>query len=276
MDPRNIFLRSRFVHDADEAQRAPILDATVVTEADLAPLPSPVQTFLRRAGVVGRPHTRGFVMQYHGQLRSKPEGPWMAVQGSQTSRFDGEASSRLFFVDAAMFGVPFHAYHRYVGRDATMDVRVLSLLPVVSAHGPEMNQSETVTILNDMCSLAPSALLDPNVRFEAEDERHARVFYTRLGITVSAELTFDELGDIACFVSEDRYLSSDGKTFTRLPWVTPLRDHVVMHGFRIPRHGEAIWKRPEGDLEYARFEIIDVEPLGPADDAGGPARPGIV
>jgi hypothetical protein len=36
--------------------------------------------------------------------------------------------------------------------------------------------------------------------------------------TISAVLTFDTQGDLAGFVSEDRYLSADGKTYARHPW----------------------------------------------------------
>ena len=262
VDLRAGSLRSRYDRDARAvAAPAPAGEAAPVTEADVAALPPVAAAWLRRVGVVGKPRTRALALSFRGQLRAKPDADWMDVRGMQTSTFgEDEGTRRLFFVDGRMVGLPFHAYHRFVGPEATMEVRALSVVDLVAARGQEMNQSETVTILNDMCVLAPSSLLSPSVRLAAVPDapRQIHVSYTRLGITVSADLELDAAGDLVSFTSDDRYLSADGKTFTRLRWVTPLHDPHDFHGLRLPRTGEAIWKRPEGDLEYARFEMVEV------------------
>ena len=36
--------------------------------------------------------------------------------------------ARLFLVESSMFGIPFNAFHRYVGPEATFRVRLASLL----------------------------------------------------------------------------------------------------------------------------------------------------
>lgn len=204
LDLRAGSLRSRYAHDAAEllaATRAPAPSAPV-TEADLAPLPAPVQLWLRRSGVLGKPRTRELVLEFRGRLRAKPDADWMNVTGRQTSLF-GPDAARLFFVDGRMVGLPFHGYHHFVGSDA--------------------------------------------------------VTYTRNGITVRAELFFDEAGDLVSFASDDRYMSADGKTFERHRWVTPLRDHRDYHGVRIARTGDARWILPGGDLVYGELEMLDVQ-----------------
>ncbi len=263
LDARSTSLRSRYADEAAAALAAPHADAPAVTEADLATLPPAVATYLRRVGVVGRPPTRELVMRFRGQLRSAPDAPWMDVTGTQVSTF-GDEPTRRFFVEGAMKGVPFQAFHRFVGPDATMEVRAAALVTMAFARGPEMNQSETVTILNDMCMLAPSTLLDRHVRFESmQDARTVRVSLERRGITVSAVLDFDAEGDLVRFTSDDRYLSADGKAFARHRWVTPLHDYGDLGGLRLARHGEALWERPEGPLEYARFEILELRQRAP-------------
>lgn len=263
LDARSTSLRSRYSEAATAALAAPPTAAAVVTEDDLAALPPAVASYLRRAGVVGHPRTQRLGMRFRGQLRSAPDAPWMDVTGTQVNTF-GDEPTRLFFVEGAMKGVPFQAFHRFVGPDATMEVRAASLVTMAFARGPEMNQSETVTILNDMCMLAPSALLDRHVHFEPmQDARTVRVFLERRGITVSAVLDFDANGDLVRFASDDRYLSSDGKTFTRHRWVTPLRDYGDLGGLRLARRGEAVWERPDGPLEYARLEILELRQLAP-------------
>ena len=66
-----------------------------------------------------------------------------------------------------------------------------------------MTQSETVTLFNDMCILAPAALVEAPVQWAVLDEHNVRGTLTNAGYTVSAVLTFDLAGDLADFRSED-------------------------------------------------------------------------
>ena len=50
-----------------------------------------------------------------------------------------------------------------------MRVKVLSLVTVVDASGPEMDRGETVTVFNDLVVLAPGAILDAPVPWTAMD-----------------------------------------------------------------------------------------------------------
>ena len=106
-----------------------------------------------------------------------------------------------------------------------MQVKVASVLEVVDARGPLMNQSETVTLLNDMCLLAPSSLLDERIQWEDAGPLAASARFTNEGVTVTALLQFSDGGELVDFVSDDRYLSTDGKSYTRYRWSTPVRDY---------------------------------------------------
>lgn len=256
LDLRPSSLRSIYEKRVTEALRQPAAEA-VVTEADLAPLPPLVQTYLRRAGVVGKPRVRDVRARFHGQFRRKADAAWMPFHSEQVNTFDPPA--RLFFMEATLFGVPFDALHVYVGPSATMLVRVASLIEVVDGRGPEMNRSETVTLFNDMCVLAPGALPFAGVQWAPVDARAVRATYVNAGNTVSADLAFDAAGDLVSFVSHDRLQSSDGKTFKQLPWSTPLRDYQDFGGVRLARHGDVTWIDPQGDLTYGRFELDSVE-----------------
>ncbi len=116
------------------------------------------------------------------------------------------------------------AFHRFVGEAATFRARLLFLFRVAQAAGPEMNRAETVTILNDLCMLAPRALVEPNLHWQPVDGTSARVVYTRGPESVSALLKFDATGMLVGFESDDRSrIAADGGTFTRFRWTTPLR-----------------------------------------------------
>lgn len=241
-----------------------------VTEADLSKLPPQLRTYLRRVGVVGKPRVHDFRAAWRAQMKSKPGGAWMSARVEQHSFFD--EPTRIFLMEASLYGIPFTALHRYVGPAATMQVRVASLVDIVDARGPEMNQSETVTLFNDMCLLAPATLVDANVTWQEVDEHTVRGVFTNAGNTISAELSFDGQGDLVSFVSHDRYLSADGKTYERFPWSTPVRDYRDFGGLRLAAHGEAVWRQPDGDFVYGRFELEQLEcNVGPREAA--PHRP---
>lgn len=231
----------------------------VVTEAELAPLPPPVQRYLRAVDAVGQPKVNNFKLTWKGRIRGGPTEPWMTFDAEQHN-FYGALPSRLFLMDAVMKGLPVDVFHRFEGEAATFRVRVLSLVQLVFAKGPEMNRSETVTIFNDLCFFAPAALIDPAIQWEPLDEHHVRARYTRGPHTISAELVFNDAGELVDFVSDDRSMaSSDGKTFTPLRWTTPVRDYRTYGLHRVASRGEARWETPDGGFVYGEFEVVGLE-----------------
>jgi hypothetical protein len=231
--------------------------AALVTDAELDRLPRLVRNYLRKVGVVGRPHVRNFHARFSGQMKSKPDGSWMSISADQYEFFDDPA--RLFLMQASRRGISFEALHLYLGSTATMQVKVASLIEVVDARGPEMNQSETVTLFNDMCLLAPASLLHANVEWQELDAHSVGAVFTNAGNRIRAELSFDPNGDLVGFVSNDRFQSADGVMYRNLRWSTPVRDYRDFGGVRLAASGSAIWKQPEGDLTYARFVLEEIE-----------------
>lgn len=229
--------------------------ATVVTEADIATLPPIVQKYLRFTGVVGQPQVQNYRVAFRGELRNGPSDAWMPVAVEQQSFVD--PAERLFFIDGQMFGVPMTAYHRYIGPEATFEVKVAALVKVVDARGPEMNRAETVTLFNDMCLLAPATLIDPAIRWEEIDPLTVRATFTNAGNTIAAVLTFDERGALNNFSSDDRTRTTDGAAYTQARWSTPVVRWRTVDGYTLP-DAEARWQLPGGEFTYGRFEVVDV------------------
>jgi hypothetical protein len=242
---------------------------TVVTEADLAHLPAPVAEYVRRSGAVGQPRVSSFRAEFHGRIRSDENGPWMTFSGEQVSTY-GHEVSRVFAMDAAMYGLPVDVLHVFIGPAATMRVKLCSVLPLVNAAGPEMNRGETVTLFNDLCVLAPAALVDAPVVWQALDDTHARGTFTSGANTVSADVTFDGEGDLIDFVSDDRLQASrDGSAFTPRRWSTPVGDYSTIDGRRVATCGEARWhpSEPQSSYSYLEFNLdhITYNPATPRD-----------
>ena len=229
-----------------------------ITDADLAHLPPPVQRYLRVTGVVGQLRVSNFRVRMHGRIRECRERRWLPLSAEQYSGVGPAA--RLFYLTSSMFAVPVQGYHRYVGSSASMRVKAAALVTVAAADGPEMTQGETVTLFNDMCVLAPATLIDPAIEWDALDPRTTRALFTNAGYTISAELSFNDAGELTNFVSEDRYQAQpDGKMMRRLRWSTPVGRYRSFGAVRLPSEGQGRWHDPEGEYAYIELTIDDVQ-----------------
>ncbi len=249
-------LRAEYEHHLEHAW--PWCAGPLVTEADLEHLPAPVARYLRRAEVVGRPRVTDFRATWTGRIRGGPDSPWMTFTADQLNTLD--TPRRYFWMDARMKGLPVDVLHVFDEKGASMRVRLVSVRSMVNADGAELTHAETVTVFNDMCVLAPAALAFADVTWESADERTA-IGHFRLGAnTISAELRFNDDGDLADFVSDDRAASSaDGRTFTRRRWSTPVQDYAVVGPARVPTRAEARWHDAgSGVWTYAEFELTSL------------------
>jgi hypothetical protein len=239
-----------------EARLAGPIRPQPLTEADIAHLPAPVQRYLRVTGAVGQPRVHHMKATWAGRIREGPDDPWMEFTAEQHDFVDEPA--RFFHLSARRGGLPVDVLHAYHSGVATMRVRLLSLFPLADARGAEMRQSETVTVLNDLCLFAPGALIDPRIRWEEVDAHTVRAHYTVPPHTISATLIFNDAGELVDFVSDDRMASIDG-TFERWRWSTPTSEYRAFGPLRVSSGGEARWHAPEGDFSYIQLELLELE-----------------
>lgn len=248
--------RARYEQDV-RAGVARLVETPVLTDADLAPLPDPVQRYLRATGMVGRPRIQNYRVRFRGRIRSGPGARWMRFEADQQSFAD--RPTRLFWIRATMMGIPIDGLHRLADGHAVMRIKPLGAFAIVDAAGPEMDQGETVTLLNDMCLLAPGTLIDPAIAWESVDARTAKARFTHGAHTISATLYFDGDGLLKDFVSDDRFASADGKEYKRWRWSTPIEEYRAFGPCRLAARGEARWHAPEGEYAYAAIDILEVE-----------------
>lgn len=222
----------------------------VLTIADITHLPRPVQQYLQYTGSLGRPKVRSFQAVMHGEMRQDEADKWFTFRAEQYNTIADP--SRLFFMKARVKGLPTAGYHAYQNREALMLIKVLSLLPVVDIQEDQLFRAETVTFLNDVCIMAPAALIDERFQWEPLDDRRVRVIFENQGVSVSAELQFAADGRLINFRSNDR---TDINRRAQVPFSTPIGDYQEVDGRLVPTYGEAIWHYPEGAFTYGRFHI---------------------
>jgi hypothetical protein len=249
-------LRKRFARDAAAALASVAgADPAPITGAEVDALPAPLARYLRRAGVVGRPHPRALRLVFDAEMRAAPDAPWMRARAEQVETFDPPA--RLFFMEATRAGVPFVVFHRYVGDAATFEVQVAGVVPVVDQRGPAMTRAETVTLFNDLVLLAPAALLRAHVAWMAVDDTTVTGRFTNAGHTVSATITVAPDGRVLNFASDDRAKEAHGR-LVPLPWDTPVARWARFDGLELAAEAEARYREDGRWWAYGRFRLVEV------------------
>ncbi|MDF1558754.1 MAG: hypothetical protein P1P83_00965 [Bacteroidales bacterium] len=238
-------------------ERTRIIKNETLTEEDIQHLPAIVQKYLHYSGSVGKEKVLSFRAEFTGGIRSKSSEQFMPLKSVQYNFIDNP--SRFFYIVAKKKGIPAKGIHLYKDQTAIMLVKIFGLFTVVNAKGKEMNQGETVTVFNDMCFMAPAALIDCNIEWEEIDVLTVDAKFTNGKITIGATLYFNEEGELVNFLSNDRFETRDGKSYKNYPWLTPVTDYTNMNGYRLPSGAKLIYKHPDEDLCYGEFALKSIE-----------------
>ncbi len=227
----------------------------LLTEDALAGLPGPVRRYVLASGAVGRPVPTSMRLELEAVMHRQPGDRGMRATSTQCNWFARPA--RMFLMQARMFGLPVRALHLYRDAQATFQVRAAGLLTMVDQAGEVISRGETVTVLNDMCMLAPGTLADPRLSWTAVDDRTAAVAFTNGPHRVTATLAFNDDDELVDFWSDDRPESVDGG-FVDRRWSTPVSGYRKSDGMRLPTRGTALYARPEGPFAYGEFTVRSI------------------
>jgi hypothetical protein len=225
----------------------------VVDDAALAPLPPPVQRYLRFMGVVGRPRAWSLRARFVARFRRAP-GPWLACEALQ---YDTRLRiSRLFYMQLNLHGVlPVTVRDTYLQGRGVMSAKAFDWFRVAEGTGNELDLGELVTYLNDAILMAPSLLLGPETTWRAVDADSFDVSLNDGGLSVTARVWLDESGAPRDFSTTDRFFDApDGKRI-RTEWRTPISGWQDAGGRKLPRRAQAVWMLPGGPFPYADFSI---------------------
>lgn len=227
----------------------------LVTEGELADLPESVQRWLRYSGVIGKERIRTVRLRQRGTFRMKPDARWMPFRAVQY--YTTEPPGFIWYTTmkpAPLFAITGRDKYR-LGR-GNMLIQLLSVVPVVNATGPELDQGTLLRYLNEMIWF-PSASLSQYIHWEAIDDTSARATMEYKGIRGTAVFSFNRQGEITNMIA-DRYRDAGGE-FILTPWSTPIQGYREFGRIRIPSKGEGVWHLESGKFAYIRLEITDIE-----------------
>jgi hypothetical protein len=237
-------------------ERTSALQTKIITEKDLEHLPEIVQKYLHITGVVGKETVNNMKVVMTGKIRSNPKEPWMKLTATQFSFFDN--STRLYYIKASKLGIPVRVLHLYKNATASMTGKLFGLIKIFDYRGEKMNQAETVTMFNDMCLMAPSTLIDKNIKWQIIDPLTVRATFSNGNISIKADLIFNNNGSLVNFISYDRY-AIDGKELKNYPWLTPVKEYSTFNDFKLASKASADYQTPDTTYSYAEFKLESIE-----------------
>lgn len=228
----------------------------IVKEDDLAGLPRCVQKWLVRSKVVGKEKISTVRLKQKGLMRLTEDQPWMPFEAEQYFNVDepGFVWSAKVKMNPLLY---FAGRDRYFQGHGEMNIKVLSLLPVVNAGGSsEMDQSTLLRYLAEM-TWFPTAALSSYIKWEEIDANSARATMSYQGVTGSGVYTFDDKGDAISFFAK-RYREVNGQ-FAMEPWGGVVKGYGEFNGIRIPFKMDVIWQLETGDFNWFQCEITEID-----------------
>ncbi|GAA2128500.1 DUF6544 family protein [Actinomadura napierensis] len=209
-------------------------------------LPEPARRWLSHAIEPGTPLSWAVRLRMHGRIRL---GAWRTFRATQILR---PPRGFIWAASVRVAGLPTTGFDRYSGGDGEMRWRVLGLLPVMSATGPDITLSAAGRLAGEFV-FVPAVALSPAVTWEPIDGERARANVVIGGTAHSVTLTVAPEGSLT-ELTLDRWGAPDGESFGRYTFGARLQGETSYAGYTIPSLVRAGWWY--GTRRWSRGEFI--------------------
>jgi hypothetical protein len=119
-----------------------------------------------------------------------------------------------------------------------------------------MNEAALLRYLSEAIWF-PTALLGRDISWEEIDGHSARASMTVRRVTVSAVFHIADDGRLERITAR-RHMSAGGE-FVLADWAIPVTEYREMNGMQIPCRGDAVWLLEDGEYDYIKAEITEIE-----------------
>lgn len=228
--------------------------AKAVRPADLTELPEPAQRYLQHAVAPGTPLTSAVWAKMGGEIKLNDWLPFRAEQVIVWERgFIWQASVK-------MFGLPVRGSDRLVDGQGAMRWKLLGLIPVMTADGPDITRSAAGRVAAESVWL-PSVLRGEHVSWSSLGSTQLTANFTAYGEPIELTLSVAENGRLES-VSLPRWGNPDDSTYGYQTFGSFVDEERTFDGYTIPTRLRAGWyfgdDRFESEGEFFRATITDV------------------
>ncbi|PSL34677.1 DUF6544 family protein [Chitinophaga ginsengisoli] len=224
---------------------------------DIRHLPPVVVLWLTRSGVLNKAFNGAVHLYQQGAMRTGDNSKWMPVKAEQW--FSSAVPGFLWTADVKMFpALHLAGKDSYINGKGHMLISLLSVLPIVNATGPEIDQGSMIRYLAEIVWF-PYAAVSHYIKWEEVDDLTARATITYGGNSASALFHFNEEGDFVSLKAK-RYYSAKGKT-TLEDWLVETEPgaYQTFEGTRIPNRLQVTWLLKSGRFTWFRLKVTDIK-----------------
>lgn len=231
------------------------LEAASLRPDDLAGIPETARRYLEHAIAVDTPLASAIRLRMHGEIKLQRWLPFTAEQVIVWGvGFIWKASVR-------MFGLPIRGSDRLVDEAGTMQWRLLGIVPVMTAGGPDIDRSAAGRMGGEAVWL-PSAFLEKGTSWEERDQGNVGVRFTAHGEDLKLELSIDPSGALEA-VMYPRWGNPDGTGYRYVQFGGIVEDESEFAGYKIPTRLRIGWyigtDRFETEGEFFRATLDNAD-----------------
>jgi hypothetical protein len=220
----------------------------------LAGLPEPIGRWLIHAIAPGTPLLTSTEVRMHGRIRLGAWRPFTATQRlTPTAGFIWAACARLF-------GLPVTGFDRFTHDRGQMRWRLLNLVPVMAATGPDITRSAAGRHAGELLLYTPAGALCDNVTWAPVDDRRAtgRLQLGRQRMEVT--LSIDPSGALTALTMA-RWGNPIGQSFGEYQFGANCHGEATFGGITVPRQVTAGWHCGSSrwhDGQFIEYSIDDI------------------
>jgi hypothetical protein len=234
----------------------PPLEKKVLTSEMIGGVPPVIRKWLERSNVVGKEIAGTVRLRQTGQMRSEPDGKWMAVEADQWF-ITGKPGFLWKAEVAAAPGISMVGRDKYVDGRGYLLIKALGWFAVADAKGVDVDQGTMLRYLAEICWF-PAAAVSDYIRWREIDSLSAEATMSYSGVTASGIFRFDSSGDFRGFEARRYYHRETGSTLEDWLVQTEPDGYGEFEGVRVPVRSAATWKLKDGDFTWYKLQITDI------------------
>ena len=219
--------------------------------AMLVDLPEPARRWLTRAVAPGTPLWRSVELTMHSEIRL---GSWRRFTATQVA---APAAGYIWAARASIFGVPVVGYDRLSSGTAEMRWRLLGLIPVMTAQGPDITRSAAGRLASEFV-MVPTTF--GAATWRPGDRPDTAVATWRIGAEqVDVEVRVGADGQLLDVLLQ-RWSNAGGGPFGYHPFGVTVEAERTFAGITVPSTLRAGWwwgTDRQGEGEFFRARITD-------------------
>lgn len=219
----------------------------------LGGIPEAARAYLEHAIRPGTPLAGAVRLRMRGEIKLRG---WLPFTADEVIRWD---RGFVWSASVRMKGLPIRGSDRLEDGGGAMRWKLLGLIPVMAASGPDLSRSAIGRMAAESIWL-PSALCGERVGWSAPDEQHPHARFDLFGEAVDLGFDVEATGRLAA-VRMLRWGNPEGGAFAYTSFGGVMEDERAFAGFTIPARIRVGWyygtDRFEREGEFFRATVED-------------------